>query len=254
MIRYELGGKTALVTGGISGIGLATVRMLAEAGASVAVNHLPDDPRAEAVLAELRASGASVMAAPGDVGKAGDAEAMVARAITDLGGLDLLVNNAGTPVTRRQILPPELDALTEELWSEIWSVNLVSVWRCSRAAAAALRANRGSVVNTASVAGLGMVGSSIAYSAGKAALINLTRDLARALAPEVRVNAIAPGAVDSPWAVNWTPEQKQSSVDASLLKRRNQPEDLAHAILFLAFGTSMVTGHTLPVDAGLLLH
>lgn len=253
MIRYDLGGKRALVTGGISGIGLATVRMLAEAGAVVAVNYLPEDTRADAVLADLRAAGFSIVAAPGNVGVGGEAEAMVGKAIEDMGGLDLLVNNAGTPVTKRQILPPELDTLTEDLWSDIWNVNLVSVWRCTRAAADSLRGSGGAVVNTASVAGMGMVGSSIAYSAGKAALINLTRDLARALAPEVRVNAIAPGAVDSPWAVEWTPEQKQASLDASLLKRRNLPEDLAAAILFLAFGSRMITGHTLPVDAGLML-
>lgn len=253
MIRYELTGKTALVTGGISGIGLATVRMLAEASAAVAVNYLPGDPRAGAVLADLRGSGFTIFAAPGNVGVAGEAEAMVRKAIDDLGGLDLLVNNAGTPVTKRQILPPELDALSEELWSDIWNINLVSVWRCTRAAADSLRSRGGSVVNTASIAGLGMVGSSIAYAAGKAALVNLTKDLARALAPEVRVNAIAPGAVDSPWAVEWTPEQKQAALDASLLKRRNLPEDLAAAILFLAFGSRMITGHTLPVDAGLML-
>ncbi len=253
MIRYDLNGKCALVTGGISGIGLATVRMLAGAGATVAVNHLPGDARAEAALADLRVSGGRIVAAPGNVGVGGEAEAMVEAAIAEMGGLDLLVNNAGTPATRRLIAPSELDVLTEDLWSDIWNVNLVSVWRCTRAAAASLRARGGAVVNTASVAGLGRVGSSIAYSAGKAALVNLTRDLARALAPEVRVNAIAPGAVDSPWAVEWTEAQKQAALDAALLKRRNQPEDLAEAILFLAFGSRMITGHTLPVDGGIML-
>jgi 3-oxoacyl-[acyl-carrier protein] reductase len=117
----------------------------------------------------------------------------------------------------------------------------------------ALKESQGSVVNTASIAGLGTVGSSIAYSAAKAALINLTRDLARALAPEARVNAIAPGAVDSPWMIEWTDEQHRNSIERSLLKRRNQPSDLADVIVFLGFGTTMITGQTVPVDAGLLL-
>lgn len=253
MISYDLKGKTALVTGGISGIGLATVALLARSGATVAVNYLPDDARADAVLSDLRDKGGKIVAAPGNVGRPGEAEAMTEKAISELGGLDLLVNNAGTPATRRRIPPPELDALTEQLWSDIWNVNLVSVWRCTRNAAPSLRARGGAVVNTASVAGLGHVGSSIAYAAGKAALVNLTRDLARALAPEVRVNAIAPGAVDSPWMVDWTDAERQSSIDKALLKRRNQPSDLAEVIVFLGFGAAMVTGHCVPVDGGLLL-
>ncbi len=253
MISYDLQGKTALVTGGISGIGLATVEQLAGFGARVAVNHLPDDPRASEVLAALRSRGAEVVAAPGDIGKAGEAEAMVEQALAELGDLDLLVNNAATPATRRLIPPAELDSLSEALWSEIWNVNMVGVWRCTRTAAPALKRCRGAVVNTASVAGMGRVGSSIAYSAGKAGLINLTRDLARALAPEVRVNAIAPGAVDSPWMVEWSEEQRQAGIDQALLKRRNQPSDLAEVIVFLGFGARMVTGHCMPVDGGLLL-
>lgn len=253
MISYDLNGKTALVTGGASGIGLATVELLVRSGASVAVNFLPDDARGLSEMERLKATGAKVVAAPGNVGVAGEAEAMVAKAIQELGRLDLLVNNAATPATRKLIAPAELDELTEELWSTIWSVNLVSVFRCTKAAASALKSSGGSVVNTASISGLGKVGSTIAYSAAKAALINLTRDLARALAPEARVNAIAPGAVDSPWMVEWTDEQRQSSVEQSLLKRRCQPSDLADVIVFLGFGTSMVTGQTVPVDAGLLL-
>ncbi len=253
MISYDLKGKTALVTGGASGIGLATVEMLLRAGAAVAVNYLPGDPRGEQELARLKDAGGKVVAAPGDVGTAGAAEAMVEAAIGELGGLDLLVNNAGTPATKKLIPPANLDEVSEEIWSTIWNVNLVSVFRCTKAAASSLKARQGAVVNTASIAGLGKVGSSIAYSAGKAALINLTKDLARALAPEVRVNAIAPGAVDSPWMVEWTDEQRKNSIEQSLLKRRNQPSDLADVILFLAFGAKMVTGHTVPVDAGLLL-
>ncbi|WP_027133119.1 SDR family NAD(P)-dependent oxidoreductase [Geminicoccus roseus] len=253
MISYDLQGKTALVTGGASGIGLATVEILLRSGATVAMNYLPGDPRGEQEMTRLREAGSRIIAAPGDVGTAGAAEAMVETAIREMGGLDLLVNNAGTPATKKLIPPANLDEVSEEIWSTIWNVNLVSVFRCTKAAASSLKERGGSVVNTASIAGLGKVGSSIAYSAGKAALINLTKDLARALAPEARVNAIAPGAVDSPWMVEWTDEQRRNSIDQSLLKRRNQPSDLADVIVFLAFGTKMVTGHTVPVDAGLLL-
>src|SRR4051794_27229588 len=261
MIRYDLSGKTALVTGGASGIGFATAKMLAGFGATVAVNCLPDDPRGpeavDAINAHAQApglvAGGKAILAPGSVGEAAAAEAMVQKAVADLGRLDLLVNNAGTPGTRHRIAPPELDLITEALWSLLLEVNLLGVFRCAKAAAPALKAAGGAIVNTASIAGLGRAGSSLAYSATKAGVVSLTQNLARALAPEVRVNAIAPGAVDSSWMVEWTNEERQQSIERALLKRRCTPEDLAEVIVFLGFGAAMVTGQTVTVDGGLTL-
>ena len=253
MISYDLKGKAALVTGGASGIGFATARMLASCGAIVAVNHLADDARGPEAVARLKAEGWNAIGAPGSVGEPATAERMVLQAIDQMGRLDLLVNNAGTPGTRRRIPPPELDAITEALWSQLLATNLLGVFRCSKAAAPALKAAHGAIVNTASIAGLGRAGSSMAYSATKAGVVSLTQNLARALAPDVRVNAIAPGAVDSTWMVEWTPEERQQSIDRALLKRRCQPEDLAEVIMFLGFGAAMVTGQTITVDGGLTL-
>ncbi len=253
MIRYDLQGKRALVTGGLSGIGLATVHMLADAGAKVAVNHLPGDSRATTVLAELRSAGGDVIAAPGDVGDAKDGPRMVEEAIAALGGLDYLVNNAGTPGTSTLIPPTALDRLTEELWQTVLQVNLMGVFRCAKAAAPALAASGGAVVNVASIAGIDSPGSSMAYGATKAGVISLTKNLARALGPAARVNAVAPGAVDSPWMVEWTEERRAASAAKALLKRRCQPEDLAEVILFLLAGAGMVTGQTIVVDGGLTL-
>ncbi len=253
MINYDLAGKSALVTGAASGIGFATARMLAGFGAKVAANFLPDDPRGPEAVEKLLSAGGKVVAAPGSVAHAGEAELMVTNAIGELGHLDLLVNNAGTPGTRRRIAPAELGMMTDELWQLLLETNLLSVFRCAKAAAPALKAARGAIVNTASIAGLGRAGSSLAYSATKAGVVSITQNLARALAPEVRVNAIAPGAVDSSWMVEWTDEERQQSIERSLLKRRCRPEDLAEVILFLGFGAAMVTGQTVVVDGGLTL-
>lgn len=253
MIKYDLTGKTALVTGGASGIGLATAKMLAGFGATVAVNFLADDPRGPRAVDALIDAGGKAIMAPGSVGDATDAVRMVETAVRDLGRLDLLVNNAGTPGTTRRIVPPDLHLITEELWATVLEVNLLGVFRCAKAAAPALKAAGGSIVNTASIAGLGKAGSSLAYGATKAGVVSLTQNLARALAPEVRVNAIAPGAVDSSWMVEWTNEERQSSIEHALLKRRCQPEDLAEVIVFLGFGAAMVTGQTVTVDGGLTL-
>ena len=253
MIRYELTGKTALVTGAASGIGLALATQLARNGAKVAINHLGDDPRGPEQVEKLRAEGLDVIAAPGNVGNAKDGVRMVEQAVAELGRLDFLANNAGTPGTRTSIAPKEIDRITEELWDTVVQVNLVGVFRCTKAAAPALRATKGAVVNTASIAGLGHVGSSLAYGATKAGVVSLTQNLARALAPEVRVNAVAPGAVDSAWMIEWTNEQRSSSVDKALLKRRCTPDDLAEVMLFLLAGAAMVTGQTVTVDGGLTL-
>jgi 3-oxoacyl-[acyl-carrier protein] reductase len=252
MISTDLRGKAALVTGGASGIGLATVEMLLLSGAKVAMNHLPDDARAKTELERLKAQGHAVVDAPGDVARPGEAEQMVKQAVERLGGLDILVNNAGTPGTSAPIEFRDLDAMTEAFWQTILSTNLLGPFRCSHAAAATLKQSRGAIVNTASVAGLGRVGSSIAYGASKAGLINLTRALAVALAPDVRVNAVAPGIVDSPWTQHWPAEKRRGFAEMSLMKRMCTPADIAEAILFLAAGSAMITGQTLPVDGGLI--
>jgi len=253
LIKADLTGKCALVTGGASGIGLATVTMLAQMGAKVALNHLVDDPAGPARVAELCAQGLDVIAAPGNISHPGEAEAMVTTAIGALGGLDFLVNNAGTSGTRDKIPPGDLDKMTEEFWQLLLNTNLIGAFRCAHAAARALKERKGAIVNMASIAGVGQQGSSIAYAASKSALVSLTRSLARGLAPEVRVNAVAPGQTKTPWTEDWPEERKQWARDMAVLKRRSDPEDIAEAVLYLCAGAGMVTGHVLVVDGGMTL-
>ena len=249
MISADFKGKCVLVTGAVSGIGLATARIFSANGATVAVNHLPDDPSAETVIETLRANGSDVISAPGDVSIPGEAENMVTTAAAALGRLDVLVNNAGTSNTRIPIAFDDLDAMTEDFWAKIVHTNLIGPFRCARAAAEHLKKTHGAIINTASIAGLGVPGSSIAYGASKAGVINLTRNLAHALAPDVRVNAIAPGLVRTPWTEPWPEERKKSGIANSLLQRMVEPEDIAQTMLFLASNTA-ITGQTVAVDCG----
>lgn len=246
----DLNTKCVLVTGAASGIGLATVEAFVARGARVAINYLPDDARGAAEIARLRHSGADVIAAPGNVGVPEEAEQMVRAAIQDLGGLDYLINNAGTSATSAPIEFADLDVLNEEFWQEILTTNLIGPFRCTKAAAAALRVRKGAVVNTASVAGLGLRASSMAYAASKAGLINLTKSLARALAPDVRVNAVAPGIVNSPWIAQWPHERRESSRRNSLIQLMSEPEDIADVILFLCAGTRIINSETIVANGG----
>jgi 3-oxoacyl-[acyl-carrier protein] reductase len=251
--QADLAGTTALVTGAASGIGLAAAEAFARCGARVAINHLPGDARGTEQVERLRTTGYDVISAPGDVSKAGDAERMVGEAVKALGRLDCLVNNAGISATKEPIPFSDLDRMTEEFWAAILHTNLLGPFRCTHAAAGALRAARGSVVSTASIAGLSSVGSSMAYGASKAALINMTRNLARALAPDVRVNAVAPGFVDTEWTSTWPQDRKDALIDRTPLRRACTPQDIAETMLFLCVGTLMITGQTVVVDGGLAL-
>lgn len=253
MMSFDLTGRRALVTGGASGIGFETARTLCQFGARVAINYLPDDERGPEAIAVLTDSGYAPIAAPGDVGDAAGADAMVMKAIADLGGLDLLVNNAGTPGVKLPIAIRDLEAITEDLWANLLNVNLMSVFRCSKSAADALKESKGAIVNTASIAGFGSVASTIAYSGSKAAVINLTKNLARALAPDVRVNAVAPGSVDSSWAIEWSDERRNSTIAATPLQQLCMPADVAELIVYLGFGGRMITGQTVAIDGGIAI-
>jgi len=242
-----------LVTGGASGIGLATVQAFLRCGAKVAINDLETSSQLSDTVEHLRSEGHEVIAAPGDVGNPHQAAKMVSNAIEMLGGLDCLVNNAATPGTSKTIKPSDFEGQSEEFWGLLLNVNLVGPFRCTKAAAGALTKSSGSIVNTASIAALGGGGSSSVYCATKAGLMSLTREWARALAPQVRVNAIAPGYVDSDWMCRFSNEDEMltSSTEDIPLGRVGSPEEYAEVILFLAAGADYITGQTLIVDGGL---
>jgi len=255
MVIPTLCGKIALITGGGSGIGLAVARRLLAAGSSVLVTDIT--PELEpVVLALSKETGMPdhahklIAFVTSDVGDPDAPSLLMEEVKTRFGGLDILINNAGISGVSTPVAFGDLAALDDGLWSRLLNVNLVAPFRMTRAAAPFLKKRHGSVVNTASVAGLNGQASSIPYAASKAGLINLTQNLARALAPDVRVNAVAPGWIDTPWTRSWPEERRFKSVENTLLKRVGTPEDVAEVIFFLAVGAAYVTGQTVVVDGG----
>jgi 3-oxoacyl-[acyl-carrier protein] reductase len=248
LIDFNLRGRRALVTGSASGIGLATARRLARSGAHVAMNDLPRDALAHEVAA-LRSEGWSVDAAPGDLSVSAVAREVGLKALGVLGGLDYLINNAGAPGTRAPIPPDDLDALTDDFWDRILRVNLMSAFWMTKTLAGALKESRGAVVNTVSVSAFGGGGSSSAYATAKAGLAGLTRELARGLAPAVRVNGIAPGMVNSNWECSFGDLEEAAKTKVPLT-RVGQPDEYAEVIVYLCAGAAYITGEVIPVTGG----
>jgi 3-oxoacyl-[acyl-carrier protein] reductase len=247
-IEFKLQGIRALVTGSASGIGLATAERLARSGARVVMNDLPTDALARAV-SDLKGRGFWVEAAPGDLSESANARAVSLKSLELLGGIDYLINNAGAPGTRTPIPPSDLEALTDGFWDKILRINLLSAFWMTQALAAALTQAKGAVVNTVSVAALGGGGSSTAYATAKAGLAGLTRELARGLAPAVRVNGIAPGYVNSNWECSFGDMDAAAKATVPLA-RVGRTEDYAEVIVYLCAGASYITGEVVPVTGG----
>ena len=247
-VAFRLDGLRAVVTGSASGIGLATAELLARSGAHVAMNDLSVE-NLELAVRRLRAEQLRVEAVPGDLAVGASARAVAGRALELLGGVDYLVNNAGAPLTRAPIPPADLDALGDDFWDRILRVNLMSAFWMTQALAPALRAARGAVVNTVSVAAFGGGASSTAYATAKAGLAGLTRELARGLAPEVRVNGIAPGTVNSNWECSFG-DLEASAKSTVPLARVGEPGEYAEVIVYLCAGAAYMTGEVMPVTGG----
>jgi 3-oxoacyl-[acyl-carrier protein] reductase len=244
----DLHGKVAIVTGGGTGIGRAVSLELARLGASVAVNYSRSEADARQTMTDIEDAGGTAMVVRADVSVEADARTMAANTVTALGGLDLLVNNAGTT---RYIPLSDLDAVTDEVWDEILGVNLLGPFRCARAVAPyMLERGGGAICNVTSVAGLTGDGSSLPYAVSKAALNGLTRSLAKALAPTIRVTAVAPGIVHTRWVAGREAHVERLS-KASLLQRTASPEDVAHMVCALLMQDA-ITGQVIPIEGGLL--
>ena len=235
--------RVALVTGSTSGIGEAVARRLAHDGLHVVVHSGSSVDAGERLAAEL--GGTYVQADRADADAAG---ATVAAALAEIGRLDVLVNNAGIswPIPH-----DDLAAASPQTWRDLLEVNLVSPWALATAAAPYLRESRGCIVNVTSHAGVRPKGSSVPYAASKAALNHVTRLLAVALGPEVRVNAVAPGLVDTPMTADWTAAQELWR-ERSPMRRAATPEDVAGLVADLV-ASDYLTGEVVVLDGGLNL-
>jgi 3-oxoacyl-[acyl-carrier protein] reductase len=238
--------RVAIVTGSASGIGRETAWKLAERGYAVTVNYSRSKEEAEETAEGVRGRGAEPLLVAANVADDAAVKAMVADTVEAFGGLDVVVNNAATT----HFIPhDDLDALTDAVWDEIYAVNVKGLFHVTRAAIPHLRSRKGNVVNIASVAGIAGSGSSIPYAASKGAVITLTKSLAKAFAPAVRVNAIAPGPVQTRWMADHQ-DMISGAMALTPLKRPATPGDIAEAVIFLACVDTLMTGQVVVMDGG----
>ena len=241
----ELRGRVALVTGAGRRLGRAFAETLAGRGMAVAIHHNTSASGAIGLRDEIVAAGGRAACFAADLSDPVAAAELPRRVVSEFGRLDVLVNSAA--VMRR--LP--FEQTTPEQWDEIFAINLRAAFFCAQGAAPALRAAHGKVVNIADLAGLEPWPGFAAHSVSKAGVVMLTRVLARVLAPEVTVNAIAPGAVLVP--EDYDEEERERLARTTPLRRLGTPGDVAAALLYLLEGGDFVTGQVLVVDGGRLL-
>lgn len=239
-------GQVAVVTGGGTGIGQATCRALALRGVDCVVVYSRSETEARETVAGIEASGGRAWATRADVTDPEAVDNMVRATLSRYGRLDYLVNNAGIT---RQLPFDDLQAIEDPMWDALFAANVKGSFLCSRAAAPHLaRSPTGAIVNVGSIAGETGYGSSIPYAVSKSAVHGLTRSLARALAPDIRVNCVAPGAVATRW---WEGnEEKMMALSGALpLQRISTPEDIAETIVMLLAARSM-TGQIVRAENG----
>ncbi|MBT4275719.1 MAG: SDR family oxidoreductase [Verrucomicrobia bacterium] len=252
----ETQGKVAVITGSSRGVGRAVALRLARQGCRIVLNFRSSKEEAESVLKELQKIDTPSLMIQADVSKESDCLALIQQTVDRFGGEDILVNNAATT----DFLPfADLSLLTEAHWDRVLQTNVKGPFYCSRAAEPWLKKskNGGEIINITSVAGLIGNGSSMAYCASKAALINMTVSLARVLAPQVRVNAVAPGFIADDWTQQGLKEcyedTKEGHESKAVLGKVCHPDDVAAAVVSLITGSDLITGQNLVCDGGAMI-
>ena len=244
--------KRALVTGGATGIGRAAVLHLARAGFDVALNYRTSAEAARAVAAEAEAAGAKVLLLAGDVAEDDQVRAMLNQVEAAFGGLEALINNAGTTISTPA---KDLDAVSVEDWDRVFAVNVRGLFLVTRAAVPLLRRGENPcIVNTASIVGLRPGPQPLPYAASKAAIVSLTKQLAGALGPEIRVNAVAPGWMEGQWMERMLGDNygrlMERRAKATPLGRCVTADDVAETMLSLILSNRFVNGEIIVIDGG----
>ena len=249
----DISGGAALITGGSSGIGAATAVRLAARGCNVAINYRANADGAAEVVEACNAAGAQAIALQGDVAREADCRTMAAAVAKQFGRIDALVNSAGMT---RFVDAFDLEALTASDFADAYAVNVIGAFQMSRAVAPAMKSGgAGAVVNVSSYAAANGTGSSIAYTASKGALNTLTLSLARVLAPEIRVNCVAPTLTDTRWNRAGLGDERYEQVlgkfqsDAPL-KSKLVADHVADAIEWFVVGADRITGEILQISSG----
>ncbi len=252
----ELKNAVVIVTGSSSGVGAACAMLLTKKGARVIINYSKSENEARQVATDVKAAGGDALIVQGNVAVDADCRKLAQAALDKWGRIDGLINNAGkTKFTDHA----NLDGLDAQDFIDIYSVNVIGAFQMVRACADAMRKQgHGSVVNMSSIAGLMGNGSSVAYSASKGALNTMTKSLARALGPEIRVNAVCPGFIEGRWLREGLGDEKyekfrQQYINSTPLHSTATPDDVAKVAIWLLEGAGQVTGETILVDGGMHL-